>query len=86
MSTKEILLEELQNAPDVLVTEALDFVRFLKSGRFAALLARPAAPTEEAIDMIFDKPRALRDLANEQQAFLASLPVALVDIDLPCEE
>ena len=86
MSTKEALLEELQNAPDVLVTEALDFVRFLKSGRFAALLDPSAAPTDEAIDLIFDRPRTLHDLADEQRAFLASLPVALMDVDLPCEE
>ena len=86
MSTKELLLEELQNVPDAMLTEALDFVRFLKAGRFAAWPINPPAPTDEMMDVIFDRPRTLRDLTNEQQAFLASLPVALTDIDLPCNK
>lgn len=38
---------------------------------------------EEDIEVIFDKPRTLHDLANEQRAFLATHTTPLVDIDLP---
>ena len=35
------------------------------------------------IDVIYDHPRTIGDLANEQRIFQASLPTQLVDVDLP---
>jgi hypothetical protein len=41
---------------------------------------------EEAVQVIFDKPRTLHDLANEQKDFLATLTTPLGDVDLPYED
>ena len=38
------------------------------------------------VEVIFDRPRTLANLADEQRAFLASLSLLLVDIDLLSEE
>jgi len=86
MSTIEILMDEVKQAPPAMLDEVLDFVRFLKSGRFAPSPARSYPARSEEIEAVFDKPRTLSDLANEQRVFLASLSQPLVDIDLPAEE
>ena len=81
MSTMELLISEVEESPNAMIEELLDFARFLKSGRFASNFAGQRA--SEDIDVIYDKPRTITDLANEQRAFQASLPSNLVDIDLP---
>lgn len=86
MSTMETLLDEVKQAPPAMLEEVLDFVRFLKSGRYAPLLVHANATPDEEADVIFDKPRTLSDLADEQRAFLASLALPLVDVELPSEE
>lgn len=86
MSTMEALMQEVKHAPDAMLEEVLDFVRFLKSSRFAQPPAHNIASATEEIDVVFDSPRTLHDLANEQRAFLATLSLPLMDIDLPAEE
>ena len=86
MSTMETLMDEVRQAPIAMLDEVLDFVHFLKSGRFAQASGRANIETGEVAEVIFDRPRTLSDLADEQRAFLASLPLPLVDIDLPSEE
>ncbi len=86
MSTIEILIDEVKQAPDAMLEEVLDFVRFLKSGRFAQASVSTNITGEEEVEVIFDKPRTLSDMANEQRAFLASLSQPFVDIDLPSDE
>ena len=59
----ETLMAEVRQAPAPMVQEVLDFVLFLKSGRYAS----PSNLTqEEEIEVIFDKPRTITDLAIEQ--------------------
>ena len=85
MSTIEILLDEVRQAPPAMLEEVLDFVRFLKSGRFANASDCAQTVLPEDIEAFFDKPRTLSDLADEQRRFLASVSSPLVDIDLPSE-
>ena len=73
MSTIEILMDEVKQAPDTMLEEVLDFVRFLKSSRFAPEVGNGNIAVEEVIEAIYDKPRTLSDLAKEQRAFLASI-------------
>jgi hypothetical protein len=86
MSTIETLISEVEQAPEAMLEEVLDFVRFLKAGRFAQTSANGDSSATGDIEVIFDRPRTLHDLANEQRAFLATLSTPLVDIDLPSEE
>jgi hypothetical protein len=74
----ETLMAEVKQAPAPMIQEVLDFVLFLKAGRYATSVN---APQEEEIEVIFDKPRTIADLANEQRAFLASISEPLIDID-----
>ena len=78
------MLDEVRQSPEGMLEEVLDFVRFLKSGRFAAQTAASAA--QEDVEVLYDAPRTLRDLADEQRAFLSTLPAHLEDIDLPSED
>ena len=86
VSTIEILMDEVKQAPPAMLDEVLDFVRFLKSSRFAPSRVRSHPIMSEEIEAVFDRPRTLSDLADEQRLFLASLSQPLVDIDLPAEE
>lgn len=86
MSTMETLIHEVEQAPDAMLEEVLDFVRFLKAGRFAQTPANGNSSAVTDIDVLFDKPRTLHDLANEQRAFLTTLTTPLIDVDLPSEE
>jgi hypothetical protein len=74
-----------KEAAPAMLDEVLDFVRFLKSGRFAPSPARSYPARSEEVETVCDRPRTLSDLADEQRAFLASLSRPLVDIDLPEE-
>jgi hypothetical protein len=85
MSTIDILFYEVQEAPDEMLEEVLDFVRFLKAGRFAPSVSVPHPGMDED-EVVFDKPRTIADLANEQRAFLASISQPLIDIDLSSQE
>jgi hypothetical protein len=86
MSTMQTLIHEVEQAPDAMLEEVLDFVRFLKAGRFAQTPANGNSSAVGEVEVIFDRPRTLHDLANEQRTFLASVSTPLVDVDLPSEE
>ena len=86
MSTIEVLMNEVSQAPDEMLEEVLDFVRFLKAGRFALSTSHISTVNGDGAEVVYDKPRTIADLANEQRAFLASLSQPLVDIDLPSQE
>ena len=85
MNLKETLLEEVQQAPDAMLEEVLDFVRFLKSGRFAASVSDGKPAADGNIEIVFAKPRTLHDLAEEQRALIASLSSPPTNVDLPDE-
>ena len=82
----EILLNEVKQAPSRDAGRGFRLCSFLKSGRFASPCSASHATAGEDIETVFDRPRTLSDLADEQRVFLASVSQPLVDIDLPSEE
>jgi hypothetical protein len=80
VSTRDILFKEVERAPDALVEEVLDFIRFLKSRRYSSCGHSVDLPAHD-IDVVFDQPRTRSILANEQCAFLASIG-SPIDFDL----
>ncbi len=85
MSTVDILIEEVKQAPDAMLEEVLDFVQFLKLKRFLPSENTVQSSWNDDIEVICDKPRTIADLANEQRAFLKSITVPLIDVELPSE-
>ena len=86
MSTMEMLINEVSEAPNAMLDEVLDFVRFLKSSRFAPEQDVEPASANDGFEVVYERPRTVSDLANEQRAFLASLPPNFADVELPSEE
>jgi hypothetical protein len=64
MNAKSVLIEEIVNAPEELVRQVLDFVRFLRSKEVSALRATALA-SEEVLQrdwMSAEEDSAWRDL------------------------
>lgn len=79
-------MNEVSEAPNAMLDEVLDFVRFLKASRFAPERDSGPVSASDGVEVVYERPRTVSDLANEQRAFLASLPPTLADIELPSEE